>query len=229
MQNYYFAQRLIQGWGNMYFLKILQEASASGGGESLLGSVVQSLDDYWLIDIWPFASDYPAPLQMSTPQSVLTFMKTHATAIFTPPPTQIVVDIPVAASAQTNTFDRKDVYSIGAGPFPSLPLTLAIDVDYSKLDEITVSYGAGAVLKYIPMGFYGALYKFVAGDFSKVDTNVNIKDNFVVDSVLLANNFSVTFKSREAFGADFQTKLSQFQNIPSIGASVKYSCLVPTR
>lgn len=41
--DYYWSRRLIKGFGKMWFLIVPQEANSSGGGASLLGSVVNEI------------------------------------------------------------------------------------------------------------------------------------------------------------------------------------------
>jgi len=68
IEEYYFARNTIPRFGKLFFLKVLQEADSSGGGESLLGSVVQEVEDkVW--GIFP-GKEYPVPIHMSAPTIV---------------------------------------------------------------------------------------------------------------------------------------------------------------
>jgi len=96
-----------------------------------------------------------------------------------------------------------------------------VDLDWSKGVEVKCNIGAGSVLRYIPRGYSAALYKSVAGNDKQVDATGIVGDNFVVESVLLANKFDVEFVSTDEFDADFQAKIDAINAVPNIGGKLK--------
>lgn len=123
---------------------------------------------------------------------------------------------------QSIAVNRKDVFSAGVGPLPSLPATFGIDVDYDKMINASIAFGTTAQLKYIPVGYLGGLYRHVNGTGTAVDPTGVLEKNYVVDSVLLTADIEVSFTSAEDFSGDFNAKVTALGSIPAINAKVTY-------
>jgi hypothetical protein len=73
-------------------------------------------------------------------------------------------------------------------------------MDYSLMRQVTLAFGMNTQFEYIPLGYFARLHQYVDGDDRKVDRSGAIEDNNIVDSILLAKEFHVTFESGEAQG-----------------------------
>jgi hypothetical protein len=207
--DYYFSDKLIDGMGRMYFLKVLQRAETAGGGEALLGSVVQELTDGGIFGL--FGTHYPVPMQLTKPKIVRDFMEGHRAALGLAPTEPVVLQQILAGGQRTVTINGKDGGGVGVGPFPAVPVGLTLDIDYTKMQSVELSFGDAARIEYIPLGYFGRLFQYVAGSADAVEPGGTLKDNYVVDSLLVANNFKVSFHSTDSFSADFKAKV---QSLP---------------
>ena len=118
--------------------------------------------------------------------------------------------------------NRKDAFITGVGPLPSLPATFGLDVDYGKMASATINFGTTAELRYIPLGYLGALYRHVNGTATAVDATGVLEQNYVVDSVLLTTDVEVSFTSAEQFTDDFDAKLAALGSIGAANLKVTY-------
>jgi hypothetical protein len=206
-QQYYIGLDDLAGYGDLYFLKFLQDAASSGGGENLLGSVVQRVKT----GIFGWGHGFPVPMLMTTAQSFLKAI----------PGDSNVKEIVFAASKQVAAIDSSGSAGLNVGPFPSVPVTLGVDLDWNKAVQVNLTVGGGSLLHYIPRGYSAQLYRSVAGDDKHVDVTGIVGSNFVVETVLLSKTFSVEFVSSESFDADFQAKLDAINAIPNVGGKLK--------
>lgn len=219
VQDYYLSRKAIPRFGKLYFLKVLQEAESEGGGRSLLGSVVQELRE----GLFGLGQHYPVPLHMSKPGIVREAIEKNKRHLDLDASDPVVLVQKLAPVQQSVVIKRKDSFGAGAGPFPSLPAHFGLDIDYSLMRHVTLAFGKNTQFEYIPLGYFGRLYQYLDGDDRNVDRSGVIEDNNIVDSILLAREFHVTFESEKDFGADFEAKLKAFNNIPGVGAKVAYA------
>jgi len=218
IHDYYFSRKAVPRFGKLYFLKVLHEASSEGGGRSLLGSVVQELRD----GLFGLGQHYPVPLHLSKPGIVRDAMEKHKEHLGLDADDRIVLSQKLAATQQSLVIKRKESFGAGVGPFPSLPGNFGLDIDYSLMRQVTLAFGKNTQFEYIPLGYFARLYQYVHGDDRKVDRSGAIGGNNIVDSILLARAFHVTFESEKDFDADFEAKLEAFNSIPGVGAKVAY-------
>lgn len=221
IDEYYFSQRAVPKFGKMYFLKVPQEAGSTGGGESLLGSVVKEVTDWTtFLHVIPWRW-YPVPRHMSTPAGVLKYMETNREklALDSEP---IVLEVKLAGAKEGITFKREATFGGGISKFPSIPAELGLDVDYSLLREAKLSFSAGTRMKYIPTGYFGRLHALVNGKHRQIDSSGVIGDNNIVSSILLAKDFTVVFKSDKTFNTEFKLKVEAANAGPSGEAKVTY-------
>lgn len=219
VQDYYFSRKAVPRFGKLYFLKVLQEADSKGGGRSLLGSVVQESRE----GLFGLGQHYPIPLHMSKPGIVRDAIEKNKKQLGLDVSDRIVLSQKLAAIQQSLVIRRKESFGVGVGPFPSLPANFGLDIDYSLMHQVTLAFGKNTQFEYIPLGYFARLYQYVDGDDRKVDRSGAIEDNNIVDSILLAKEFHVTFESEKDFDGDFEAKLKAFNNIPGVGGKVAYA------
>jgi len=205
--DFYWSRRLIKGFGKMWFLIIPQEANSSGGGASLLGSVVNEISG----DLFPGGSgiiilgrDFPEPNHLTTPQLLLRAIASRRKELKLADDEEIVAE--VKFPDLNIVFERSDALKSGVGNFPSLPLSLSID--YSRMEKISIQFGANTRKLFIPTGYLSRLKEFVGGDDSKIATDINIDKETIVHQILLTDRYSVTFESASAFDSNFEAAIN---------------------
>lgn len=204
--DYYWARQLIKGFGRMWFLIVPQEADTSGGGESLLGSVVNEIEG----SLFPagggiVGKDFPEPNHVTTPQIILKAIEQNRQQLGIAPDEPIVRE--VQFSGLRINIEKKSALKAGVGNFPSLPV--AFSIDYSRMENITIEFGANTRKKFIPTGFLSLLKDFLGGDDTKIPSGVNIDQETIVHQVLLTDQYSITFESVEEFDRKFEAALKQ--------------------
>ena len=220
-QDYYFSSKSMPTLGRMWILKMLQDATGSGGGVSMLGSVVQEASERsGLLGLG--VSHYPVPMLMSQPGIVTRALEGMRPELGLEPDDPIVLIQGLTIANQRIMVHRKDAFTTGVGPLPSLPATFGLDVDYGKMLSATINFGATAELRYIPLGYLGGLYRHVNGTATAVDPTGVLENNYVVDSVLLTTDVEVNFTSAERFTGDFHAKLAALGSIPAPNLKVTY-------
>jgi hypothetical protein len=203
----------------MWFPLAIHEASSLGGGLSLLGSVVEELSS----GIFGWGDRYPAPYHMTTPRLVLSALSRNRDALGLDEP--FVLETTLTPSTQTLKVKKKDSLKAGVGPFPSLPLNVNLDIDYSRMSNVIVQFGQDTRVMYIPTDYLVRLYQLVDGDSRKIDPSVAIEidDQYIVDQVLLANELAVTFESEADFSASLDGKLEAINKLPAAAGKVTLS------
>lgn len=216
---YYFSRKLVKGFGKMRFLINLQEAASSGGGRSLLGSVVKELRSGGFLGIG--AEHYPMPAHLSTPGMVLGALGARREALELGDES-LTLETELRPSAQTLRVTKKDSYQAGLGSFPSLPVNVRLGIDYERMASVEMSFGPSTRLEYIPTGYLSRLYRTLDGDSGKVDpaVAVDVDENAIVDGILLARELSVAFESTSDFDAEFDANLQQINSLPELGGKV---------
>jgi len=220
-QDYYFSSKSMPTLGRMWILKMLQDASGSGGGISMLGSVVQEATERGGF-LGLGVSHYPIPMLMSQPRIVIRALEGMRPELGLKPDEPIVLVQGLTIANQSIMVNRKDAFTTGVGPLPSLPATFGVDVDYGKMASATINFGATAELRYIPLGYLGGLYRHVSGTATAVDATGVLEHNYVVDSVLLTTDVEVGFTSAEQFTGDFDAKLAALGSIAAGNLKVTY-------
>lgn len=218
IEGYYFSRKGVLRMGKMYFLKDLQEADSPGGGRSLLGSVVQEVREKFLGII--VTKEYPVPMHMSVPSVILKAIESRRSQLGFSDSEPIILPQNLASAQRSVTIDRRYIFGAGAGPFPSVPVNLGIDVDYGRARQITLSFGEGTKREYIPLGYIARLYDYLGGNPASID--ITLAENNVVTSILVTKNLKVTFESEAKFDTEFKAKLKSFASVPNIGAEVAY-------
>lgn len=205
--DYYWSRHLIKGFGKMWFLIVPQEAQSTGGGASLLGSVVNEMSG----DLFPGGSgiqivgkDFPEPNHLTTPQLLLKAIESQR------PSLGLTKDEPIVAEVKypdlNVVFQRSDSFKSGVGNFPSLPASLSIN--YSRLERITIQFGANTRKLFIPTGYLSRLKNFVGGDDRKITTDISIDKETIIHQILLTDRYSVTFESASAFDTNFEAAVN---------------------
>ncbi len=204
--NFYWSQHLVQGFGRMWFLIVPQRASSPGGGESLLGSVVNEIPGQ-LFQGGLIGKSFPEPIHLTTPGLILKTIDVHRKDLGIDATEPIVQETDFAGV--TISVDKKDALKIGVGSFPSLPV--AFGIDYSRMVSITIEFGGNTRQKYIPTAYLTRLKQFYKGDDSKIpgSAGVNIDKETIIHQILLTDQYSVTFESQAVFDAKFEVAIQQ--------------------
>jgi hypothetical protein len=207
--DYYWSRHAIQGFGKMWFLIVPQEADTNGGGASLLGSIVDERDGGL------FNSDYPKPEQFDQPQLILKALEERRRELRIGDTEPLVSE--VNFPNLNITVQKSDKVKSGVDGFPSLPnFGLGFDIDYSRMQSISIQFGKNTRKLLIPIGFLIRLKEFVKDDDRKILPNGSIGRETIVCQLLVTDQYSVTFESTQAFDANFAAKL-QAANVVNAG------------
>jgi hypothetical protein len=211
---YYWSRQLIQGFGKMWFLIIPQESVSSGGGESLLGSVVNEKSGGLLpTGGGLIGKDYPVPLQFTTPQLILTAITSRRNELGIGNDEQIVVE--VKYPNLTVAIDKEHSIKSSIGNFPSIPASF--NIDYSRMESVTIQFGKNTRRSFIPTGYLSRLKNLVGGDDKQLATDVNIDKEIIIHEILLTDQYSVSFQSTAEFDSKFESSI-QVANAVNAGA-----------
>src|SRR5207249_11016078 len=137
-QDYYFSSKSMPTLGRMWILKMLQEASGSGGGLSMLGSVVQEASERGGF-LGLGVSHYPVPMLMSQPRIVTRALAGVRPELGLKPDDPIILIQGLTIANQSIMVDRKDAFNTGVGARPSRPATLGVEREYAKVLRATIS------------------------------------------------------------------------------------------
>lgn len=210
--NYYWSQNQIDGFGKMWFLIVPQEADSSGGGISLLGSVVNEIPG----KLFPstggiFGKDFPVPEHITERQLLLKLLEKEHLALSIDKQ-EIVQEIQYPGLSVS--VERRKALKTGVGGFPSLPISFSID--YSRMSKITIEFGNNTRKLYIPPRHLGKLKDSVGGDDKQIDPSGIIDKETIVHQLLLTDRYSVVFESEETFKPQFEIAIEQ-ANIRNAG------------
>lgn len=207
--DYYWSRHSIQGLGRMWFLIVPQEADARGGGTSLLGSIVEELDGGFL------DKNFPRPENFDEPQLLLKAIEAHRQELGISVNESIVSE--VRFSNLNITIQKDEETKSGIDGFPGLPdLGASLDIDYSRMQNISIQFGNNTRKLLIPLGFLRRLKESVNGDDTKILSNGSIDKETIVHQILLTDQYSVTFESAETFDTNFEAKI-QAANTVNVG------------
>lgn len=206
--DYYWSRHAIQGFGRMWFLIVPQEADASGGGVSLLGSIVDERDGGL------FNKDYPQPEQFDQPKLILKALEERRRDLGISNSEPLISE--VKYPDLKITVQKSDKVKSGVDGFPGLPFGLAFDIDYSRMQSISIQFGKNTRKLLIPAGFLARLKAAVGDDDRKILPNGSIGQETIVYQLLLTDQYSITFESTRAFDAAFAAKV-QAANVVNAG------------
>jgi hypothetical protein len=207
---YYWSRRLIKGFGKMWFLIVPQEANSDGGGTKLLGSVVEEVAGQLFpggngINI--IGKDFPKPERMTTPQLLLKAIESRRKALSLEEDEQLIAEIKFPDL--NVVFEKSDALKSNIGDFPGLPsLPVSLEIDYARMERVSIQFGANTRKLYIPTGYLSRLKNFVGGDDHKITTDFSIAKEAIVNQILLTDRYSITFESISAFDPDFEADVS---------------------
>ncbi len=217
--NTYYLSKTKEGkFGSVFYLKQLQEADSSGGGRNLLGSMVQWIDKGVFGTPWG-GTDYAIPQCMSTPKALIRELNKRKAELEIEGDTAL--QIKVAAGKEIVKLERNLVFDVGVGPFPMIPLNIALDIDYSRMKATTITFGEGTHSEYIPVGYMSSLYETLGGKASAAIGGRLLEKNAYISQVVLAKRYSVHFESITALSSGVDAKIEQYNTLPEIGGKVK--------
>jgi hypothetical protein len=219
VSTYYLSKTKEGKFGSVFFLKQLQDVDSSGGGKNLLGSMVQWIDDNGPMGIGLGGTDYAIPQCMSTPRALIKELDRRSVELGIDGSSTL--QIKVSASKETIKLEKKALFDLGVGPFPLIPLNIALDIDYSRMKTITLLFGEGTFSEYIPTGFLAALYEVLKGKPTPAMGGKLLEKNAYISQVVLAKRYSIKFESSMAFSSGVDAKIKQYNSLPEIGRKVK--------
>lgn len=207
--DYYFAQGIVTGLGKLFFLKVLQEASEPSAPRRLLGSFVDEID-YGILS----TKSAPGLEHSWDPEYFLKLARALPGW-----ENRVLIETADLAgfSSEYKVETKAGVNANGA--FPGAPVTLGIEVDYSKLRTAKVRMGAGSKKLYIPGQFVPAAYEVFAENPTQYDRILFNDDNMLVTQIVIVKNLSIEVESRTEFSASFEAKA---EKVSGLGAGVSY-------
>lgn len=208
-------------FGDLFLLKRLQAKNATGGGGNLLGSPAQKIKVNNGLFHFSFGDDYPIPQFFGNPKLLITKLNSLKTELGIE--SDIVNRIDYAENTETIHIEKKRLFNIGSGVLPFLPLTLGLDLDFSKTSDLTLKFGAGTYTENINGGYLSQLYKHLDGKPTPDIGGNFLKDNYFIKEILVAKNFTVSFTSTEDFNSEFNAKVDAFKAVPEVKAKVSVS------
>lgn len=212
IEAFYLSKQKISGIGSLFLLNELQKAESSGGGEALLGAVVQENRDF-------FHTDYPVPILVSESRILvkkLTALKKELNI-----KDKIVVEQEIAAGEKTIRIEKDKSFQIGLGAFPAIPFNGKFQLDYKKAVAIDISYGEGTIYQYIRKGDLMKLYAHLKGEPDADMTGKFLKKNAFISRIQLAKNWKVKFQSSKIFDADIKAQVDLFNQDNAVGGNIK--------
>jgi hypothetical protein len=214
LESYYVGRTKIDTKGLCFFLKQLQERDSSGGGRALLGSIVDTIDVL-------FQTTYVVPASITTPQILLLDLESRKADYSIPG--DVTLKTRISPGTETAKLNRKNLFSSGVSPFPSIPFGGNLSLDFSRIESVTYEHGAGSYYEYIPMGYLGKIYSRVKGKPTAEIGGRLLSQEAVVVECLFAKSYSVIVESKEKFTNEFSAKLEAFNGIPGVSAKVTLS------
>jgi hypothetical protein len=133
----------------------------------------------------------------------------------------VTLQIKVAASSETIKIEKKGAFDLGIGPFPVIPFNMAIDVDYSRMKTITMTFGAGTYSEYIPVAYLAQLYAAMNGKPTAPIGGPLLSKNAFINQIVMAKKYSVTFESTEKLSTGIEAKLKTYNSLPEVNGKVK--------
>ena len=213
LTDYYISKYDGSSYERTFFLKFLQAKGSSGGGQNLLGSIVPYVSG------GIFGLNYVVPeLYYPTPNILV-----PALAPFLAAGVQAIQTIQLAGVTITMTRSNDDIVDLTAGPFPSLPVSLGIDFEYKNTDSISLTFGAGTVQQYIPLGLLAQLYASVKGTPTPAIGGSALADQAIVDSVLYASNYSISVQSSNGFTSALNASVTAAANALPVGGKISFT------
>jgi hypothetical protein len=210
--DFYWSRRMIQGFGKMWFLIIPQEADSSGGGISLLGSVVNEVSG----GLFPsgggiIGKDFPEPNHLTTPQILLKEIENHRKELGLLNDELIIQEIKLPNLKVD--FEKTDSLKSGAGNFPSIPV--AFSIDYSRMEKASIEFGGNTRKLLIPTGYLSKLKNFFNGDDKKITSDISIDKETIIHQILLTDQYTIVFESSSDFNTNFESSLEVANTINS--------------
>ncbi len=220
VEAYYLSKKQVSGIGSIFLLNELQEAGGSGGGEALLGTVVQENKS-------SFHTDYPVPILVSEANIIIAKLNQWKTELNIG--SEIVVEQPIAVGHKNIAIEKDNSFQLGLGPFPGIPFNGKFQIDYKKTVSIDITYGQGTKYRYIRKGDMMKLYNKLNGKPDADMTGKFLEKNAFVSLIQLAKNWSISFESSKTFDAGVDAQISLFNKDNSINGKVKLSKKTDTK
>lgn len=219
IDTYYLSKRQVSGIGSLFLLNEMLEAD--GGGEALLGAVVQeNKKDF-------FHKDYPVPILVSEANIILKKLNQWKNQLNIT--SEVFEKQNIAAGHKNVKVEKSSSFQLGLGPFPSVPLNAKFQIDYSRVSTIDITYGQGTFYKYIRKGDMMKLYSHLKGKPDLDMTGKFLKKNAYISLIQLARNWKVTFESTKSFDAGVDAQIDLYNKDDAVGGKVKLKKATSTK
>lgn len=192
----YFARAPMKGAGMLNFLIVPRAAPVGSGPRALLGSLVDE------IDVGLFGTrEIPNTELVGTRGYVLEAINRNPDLAGK----TLVEEESLASTTQTLVVNRK--FKLGLGvPFPGVPDTASVGLDYSKVRRVELSLGEGCRKLYIPTSFLKDGYDHAQRHSDQFHWSLFHDDYMAVRQILLVRNLSILVTSESEFTAGFEAK-----------------------
>jgi len=224
LSSYYLSEKSIHGLGDMWILEAFHEASFFGG-EGLVGSASERLRAPPL-----GLTRFPSPFALTATPTVLSAIYRNRKEIggevaAAATPQSLIQTAVLAGVQQSITIEHKDSFKAGTDTLPMVDASIGLNVDYDRMVKMAIALGAGARVKAIPKGSLMGLYKVLKGDAARVEPEspIRIDNEYIVDQVLVVNDFSYSFESSVDFNLEMEAKVKMANVAPNASIQFKFA------
>ena len=216
----YFARKVsnLIGFGRKLWMFKLPRVATGPSGTILLGSLVEEVDRPLLA----FERvEYPLPFSLTTPKIMLNRLEEVRSRINLSPSEPLVLSQTLASGTISATAGRDLDVEAGSN-FLGIPISLSFGISNAKMAEIKISLNAGAEIQYIPTDYMTRFSSLFGGkdDVAFPNVAVDIDDHLFVDLILLAKDYSVTYKYSEEIGANIDAEIKEVNQ--QFGSKVQF-------
>jgi len=202
---YYLSDTIAEGAGlgkRMWLLKAPHRAMI--GDTGFLGAVVEEICPFA-----PWQKNYPVPYHLTTPQLILHSLESRKDDLKI---SHDLVQKKQLAGASFSLTKSTGLSVEASSNVPGMPVSGSLSIDYSNTVKMTYSLEDGGREEYLRTGDLVRLAEAVDGDSDLIDTHdpTDIDDALIVDAVLLAKKYSVTFHQEKKIKANLEIEVENY-------------------
>ena len=207
-KDYYFGSKYFRGLGKAFFLKVIQEAPEGSGNRKLLGSVVDEID-YGVFG----SKEAPKPEHHFDHEIIIKKLIEHGLATRE----NVVEKQGLAALDYALSVKRERGADLSAN-FPGIPVEAGLDIDYTNLRRVEITFGSGTTRYYIRRGLLEKLYDKLDGEDRHIDSRMD-DDKMIINSIIIAKHFVSNVSFNKEVGAEIEARAAALSNI---GATLNF-------
>jgi len=204
IRDFYFTRSEIGGVREHYFLRFPQVAHYGDNHvPDLLGSLSEKGVGGWTGGGWP------KPTILTVQEHLIKALDARRDAVAKK--LGVGADFPTVEKQDLSsvTIQRSRQHLIGgdlSGSVPSVPVKLSLGFESTAFRDLTIEWGEGTTLHYIPLGLLSGLRYAVGGDHREIIPAGLLGKHFVLHSLLISPNYTLRLRSERAFEADIRAK-----------------------